>query len=407
MQKKNFQRRDFLKLSAAGIASTAGIMMTKGLLANTNELMSETSTNNSTKMVYRTLGKTGLKVPIVSSGAIPVGNDNLARAIMKSGMVHIDTAHAYNEGKNEEALGKLLKEFKREDFIIATKVKGPFDWDKNEFTKEATTEFILDQFETSLKRLDLKYVDILYLHDISSKSSAMHEPTIKAFKQLKEKGKVRFVGLSTHKNQAEAIEAAIASNFYDVVLTGYNFKQDDALKIKAAIKKASEAGLGIVGMKVFAGHFWDKEKTKPIDRPAALKWALSDENLHTMLISFKSFDQIDEALAAAAKPKMTKKEKEKLEIPKNTTGLYCPGCTTCNGQCIHKLKVPEAMRAYMYAYGYSETRKARKLLDQIELSDTSCKLCPVCNVNCPMGFDVREKIMDVARLRNVPIEFLS
>ena len=162
MQKKNFQRRDFLKLSAAGIASTAGVMMTKGLLANTNELMNETSTNNQTKMVYRTLGKTGLKVPIVSSGAIPVGNDNLARAIMKSGMVHIDTAHAYNEGKNEEALGKLLKEFKREDFIIATKVKGPFDWDKNEFTKEATTEFILDQFETSLKRLDLTYVCLLY-----------------------------------------------------------------------------------------------------------------------------------------------------------------------------------------------------------------------------------------------------
>jgi len=57
MQKKNFQRRDFLKLSAAGIASTAGIMMTKGLLANTNELMGETSTNNSTKWFIAHLGK--------------------------------------------------------------------------------------------------------------------------------------------------------------------------------------------------------------------------------------------------------------------------------------------------------------------------------------------------------------
>ncbi len=406
MSKKNFQRRDFLKLSVAGIAGTAGVMMSKGLFANENKLIDESTKNDSSKMVYRTLGKTGLKVPVVSSGKIPVDNDNLARAILRSGLVHIDSAHVYDEGKNEEVLGRLMKEFKRENFIIASKIKGPFDWDKNEFTKEATTEFLLDQFETTIKRFDLKYIDILYIHDISSKETAMHEPSIKALKILKEKGKVRFTGLSTHKNEAEVIEAAIESKFYDIVLTAYNFKQENVMNVKAAIKKANEAGLGVVGMKVFAGHFWDKEKTKPIDRTAALKWAISDENLHTMLISFKSFDQIDEAIAAAAKPKLTRKEKEKLEIPKNTSGLYCPGCTTCNGQCIYKLKIPEAMRAYMYAYGYNETRKARRLLDRINLSGAPCKLCPVCNVNCPMGFDVREKISDIARLRDVPLEFL-
>ncbi len=79
-------------------------------------------------------------------------------------------------------------------------------------------------------------------------------------RELKKQGKVRFVGMSTHKNEPDIIQAAIDSNFYDVVLTTLNFSQGHADKIREKIALAAEKGIGIVAMKTMAGGFSDKEQ---------------------------------------------------------------------------------------------------------------------------------------------------
>lgn len=61
----------------------------------------------------------------------------------------------------------------------------------------------------------------------------------------------------------------------------------------------------------------------------------------------------------------------------------------------------------MYAYGYRNLEKARFTLDEARLSGLSCADCSVCNINCTAGFNIREKVSDIARLLEVPKEFLK
>jgi predicted aldo/keto reductase-like oxidoreductase len=64
------------------------------------------------------------------------------------------------------------------------------------------------------------------------------------------------------------------------------------------------------------------------------------------------------------------------------------------------------MRAYMYAYGYSNTSMANSLLNELGTNDNPCHECKSCKVECIRNFNIREKISDISRLLNVPSDFL-
>ncbi len=64
------------------------------------------------------------------------------------------------------------------------------------------------------------------------------------------------------------------------------------------------------------------------------------------------------------------------------------------------------MRSYMYAYGYKHPALAKETLHSIDLSSLPCSDCKTCNVQCSMDFDVRNKILDIARIKEVPEVFL-
>ncbi len=65
------------------------------------------------------------------------------------------------------------------------------------------------------------------------------------------------------------------------------------------------------------------------------------------------------------------------------------------------------MRAFMYAYGYRKPERAKETIAQAAPEHLPCGDCASCKVSCVMGFDVKDRIMDVARVRGVPTEFLS
>jgi len=396
-------RRDFIKISAAG---AAGVVMAPAVhAANINEPYNKIFPEKT--IIYRTLGKTGFKVPVISSGAISIDNDNLVRAVMRSGILHIDTAHGYHKGKNEEVLGKLLKDFNRDDFVIGTKVDMPQDEETGLFTEEATTEEFLRKLDISLERLGMESVDILYLHSVENKEGVLNEQMLKALKIAKEKGKTRFTGVSTHKNEPEVIQAAIDSKFYDVVLTAINYQLPHHVDIQTAVKKATDAGLGVIAMKVMAGNYLDKEKKKPVNKTAALKWVLQDENIHTAILTIRTFGDLEEYMAVMENLKLTETEKKDLEYDDTQGSLFCPACGKCQDQCRAHLPIPDIMRAYMYTYGYRDLYKAHDLMTRLNIPDNVCADCGVCTVNCTIGFDVAERISDVARLKSIPSEFLE
>jgi predicted aldo/keto reductase-like oxidoreductase len=386
-----FNRRNFLLLSAT---ATVG-MTAQALQAIPAKKKKE---KKKKKIIYRTLGKTGIELPIVSMGVMRADNPNILKAAYELGIRHFDTANGYQEGRNEEMVGNYFKDIPRDKVIISTKIHPP---------KEGlSTEQFLEKFEESLKRLQMSYVDILYLHACDNKAYTLDPRYLEALRRAKASGKARFVGCSTHMNMAEVMNAAVDSKLYDVVLTSYNFRLKDDVELQKALQRANDAGLGIVAMKNMAGGFLDKEKKKPVNCKAALKWAISNPLIHTCIPGLTNFEMLKENWQVAQNHDLEESEKGDLQLAMNEVGLYCHGCQTCSGQCPKNLPIPDLMRSYMYNYGYSYPAKAQTTVAQLNLSHNPCEGCPGCTVACPNGFDVRERITDIARIKMVPASFL-
>ena len=361
-------------------------------------------------IVIRKLGATGLELPLVSMGVMNADNPNLVAAALDSGIKMLDTAHYYQRGRNEEMVGEVIKDRSRDSFVVATKARASTVdrsevQDSNKATRESEESFI-QKVELSLERLQTDYVDILYLHSCKSREDALDEMALSAMQTLKKQGKIRHIGVSTHSNQAEVIEAALESGVYEVVLTAYNFKTKNREELERAMERAAAKGLGVVAMKTQAGVFWDKERTQPIPMKAALRWALRQDYVHTAIPGFTTFDQLEDDLLVMKEPTLTTEEAASLETQEKLAGLYCQQCGTCLDQCPADLDIPVLMRGYMYAHGYRNLLSAKDVVNGLGRGDLPCATCESCSVNCPQDFDVRERALDVARIGKVPDDFL-
>jgi aryl-alcohol dehydrogenase-like predicted oxidoreductase len=394
-------RRNFLKSAIIGASGTiAG--------ASTIASPGETSNSENTKIITRKLGNTGIEVPIVSMGVMRADNPNLVRAALKTGIKFFDTAHGYQGGNNEVMLGEVFKDYPRDSFIIGTKI-GPDHYNRETGTygPELTKESIIEKFEISLERLQMDYVDILYLHGGRSEKQILNKIVTDAFTEIKKQGKARHLGVSTHSNEPEVVQIIMDSGIYEVVLTAINFKQDHIDQLKEKIALAAEKGIGIIGMKTMAGAFMDREKTMPINCKAALKWVLQDPNVHTTIPGITNIEQLAENISVMENLKLTEEEKNHLKEAGLTAGLYCDGCMECIAKCKKKLPVNDIMRAFMYTYGYNQFDKAYTLLNEIDIPENPCDNCSECPVICRKGFNIRDKIADVVRLKTVPRDFIS
>ncbi len=400
----SINRRKFLLSSVLG---ATGVMAgATGIKSGVNSSIG--GKVEKTNIIFRTLGKTGIKLPVISMGVMRADNPNLVKAALDKGMVHLDTANSYQQGRNEEMVGKVIKDYPRDSYVLSTKVKpGGRDRKTGLYSEKTREEDFLKKFNESMDRLGVEYVDILYHHAVSKREAALFEPVLNAMKKIKASGRAKHLGISTHKNETEIIQAAIDSGVYEVVLTAYNFKQDHLPEMDKMLKKATNAGLGIVGMKNLAGGYLDKEKQKPVNAQAALKWALQNPDMHTLIPGFTNFEQLDDCAAVLTDIQMSSNEKKDLIAAASEQGMYCNACSACVPQCKKELPVPELMRAYMYTYGYRELKKGKDLLVSLDLPVDVCSDCDECTVSCVKNFSVAEKIKDVTRLLDVPSEFIA
>ena len=101
---RNIDRRGFLK---TGIAGAAGIALSPAVIPPVSQSVNE-------NIIYRTLGKTGMKVPVISFGVMRADNPGLCKDAYEKGIKLFDTANGYQNGNNETMLGNILKNYARE-----------------------------------------------------------------------------------------------------------------------------------------------------------------------------------------------------------------------------------------------------------------------------------------------------
>ena len=159
-------------------------------------------------------------------------------------------------------------------------------------------------------------------------------------------------------------------------------------------------------MKTQAGAFLDRERTRPVNHRAAIKWVLSDTNVSTAIPAINNVEQLDMYMSVMSDLQLTPEEEADLSHAWKEQGLYCQQCGKCVPQCPHEAPVPSYMRAFMYAYGYNDPGKAKRAISETSPDDPPCYRCASCSITCEMGFDVKSRIQDVARVRNIPDDFL-
>jgi predicted aldo/keto reductase-like oxidoreductase len=344
---------------------------------------------------------------VVSMGVMNSDSQALVKASLDRGILYFDTAYNYMGGKNEEMLGVVFKNVPRNSFILGTKIPpAGVDRASGKPTSATTAEDFLTKFNTSLTRLGMNYVDILYMHNVSSPDVVSYQPLVNAMRQIKKEGKAKFIGVSTHDLTA-IVDTMVKEGTWDVVLVQHNFNMTNMDARNAAIKKAADAGLGVVAMKTMAGGFLDRERTKPVNTTAALKWVLSNPNIHTTIPGMTNLDHLELNVKVMGDIIMTEQEKKDVLMAQAETGLFCTSCKNCIPGCKLSLPIPDIMRAYMYAYGYTDLKLAHTLLSELSEGDNPCKNCDSCNAVCKKNFNIKEKITDISRLINVPADFIS
>ncbi len=153
-------------------------------------------------MNYRYLGRTGLKVSELCLGAMTFGREAdegtshaMLDAFAAAGGNFIDTANVYTRGVSETILGNWLAKQRREDWIIATKVRFTMGDGVNEVG--LSRKHILYAADQSLKRLQTDYIDLYQVHCWDPGTPL--EETLSTLDTLVKAGKVRYIGVSNYK----------------------------------------------------------------------------------------------------------------------------------------------------------------------------------------------------------------
>lgn len=205
-------------------------------------------------MEYATLGKTGLKVSVVGLGCggpsrLGMRNDpqsaNHAVALVQQGLDlginFLDTAQTYG---TESIVGRAIAGVPRDQVVISTKKTLPSEDDPN---SEAE---ITKGLEQSLKLLGTDYVDVYHLHGVEPKDYGFaKERLLPVLQRLKERGKIRFIGVTegfVPDPSHQMLQSSLAENVWDVVMVGFSMLNPSARK--TILPTTMATGVGVLNM---------------------------------------------------------------------------------------------------------------------------------------------------------------
>ncbi len=347
------------------------------------------------KALSRTLGKTGISLPVVSMGVMNADVPGLIRRAYELGMRHFDTAASYQGGRNEEMVGAMIKDMGvRGDVVIATKVNL-----RGRVGEPQAYTIFRETFEASLKRLQMDHVDILYYHGVGSAEDLRAEGPLRALAELKKEGKARFTGLSTHQATA-VLPEAVRLGVFDVGLVTINYTMASDKALLETIDQAARSGMGLVAMKTQAGGVRRPDPKLPKSLPphsqtALLKWALRNPSFATAIPGVTTYEQLEQNFTVAFNLEYTDAEREFLaDGAFAANAQFCQQCGQCRGDCPLGVDLPTLMRSHMYALQYSNLEVARSTLTSIDPGKglDGCSSCAVCRATCRHDVNIGAKI---------------
>lgn len=381
-------------------------------------------------MEYRILGRTGMKVSVIGIGGEGFENKNYEQCeaiidcAINEGINFIDIYNSNPEVRSN--VGKALSKYPRSSFVVEGHLCSI--WDNGQYRRTRVIDEVVNAFEDFLTRMQLNYVDLGMIHYVDDEkdfNNIFNGEIIKYAKELKEKGIIKHLGLSTHNTDIafKAVETGIIdvilfsinaaydmlpatedvyelfeeSTFKDRIYEGVDPKRD------RLYHTCENAGVALTVMKGYAAGVLLSDKQSPFGKVLTpvqcLHYCLTRPAVASVMVGVLNIEQV---LAAAAYSNASDKEKDYSKVlanaPKSSFSGHCMYCGHC-APCSKRIDIA-SVNKYLDLALIQETvpETLKNHYDLLEHQANECIECGMCMKNCPFGVDIINKMKQAVGL---------
>ena len=361
------------------------------------------------------LGMGNMRLPTVGEHG-PI-DERKARELIEyayeHGVNYYDTAYRYHNGESEQFVGRVLGQYPRDTWHIATKMPGHMMRYQNgrlEFVgylSGHTMALPADIFEDQLERCGVSYFDFYLLHNVCETAYDFYTDeelrVVEYLLEQKKKGRIRHLGFSAH-GRADTIEKFLnwkdCFEFAQIQLNYLDWTLQDAGKKYEVI---TNHGIPVIVMEPCRGGklaTLGEQATKMLKnaRPndSVASWAFrflqSLSNVSVILSGMTTMEQLKDNIDTFSKQgPITEKEKELLQkvVAAMANMVPCTACRYCCEECPQGLDIPKLISMYN-EISFDHPSTMSFTLDAMKEAElpSSCLSCGACAKLCPQEIDI-------------------
>ena len=363
------------------------------------------------------LGLGNMRLPTVGGERRGPIDEEKARAIIEYGYEHgvnyFDTAYRYHGGESEVFVGKVLSQYPRESWHLATKMPGHqmrFSNGRLEFAGYLSGLAVASPaeiFEEQLEKCGVDYFDFYLLHNLCETSYDLYTDedlgVVEYLLAQKEAGRIRHLGFSAH-GRAETIDKFLnwrdGFEFVQIQLNYLDWTLQDAERKYEVITNHSIPVIVMEGCR--GGRLASLDDSaeamlraaRPDDSIAS--WAFgflqSLPNVQVVLSGMTTMEQVVENVKLFSEPEPTTEEEKELlqQVVATMVDLVpCTACRYCCDVCPQGLDIPELISMYNEA-SFENPFILRYTLDAMKEEElpSACLACGECKALCPQDIDI-------------------
>lgn len=359
------------------------------------------------------LGFGCMRLPTKKNSIDEARAEKLIISAIDQGVNYFDTAYVYHYGKSESFLGKVLSKGYRDKVKIATKMPH--------FMVKTTTD--MDKiFNKQLQRLQTDRIDYYLIHmmpDVGTWERLKKIGIEEWIDSKKKNGKIINIGFSFHGVKDQFLKLLDVYD-WDFCQIQYNYLDENNQAGTSGLKYAASKGLPIIIMEPLRGgkivnnlpkevnNIWKSAESQRSAAEWALRWVWNHSEATVVLSGMSNEEQVAENIQIASKAESNSLTPEELtlfdrikEILNQNIKVNCTGCGYCI-PCPAGVDIPACFSMYNEKYSL-KTKKSKMHYLQNTGAITSnpayaslCKKCGKCELHCPQGIPIREKLSEVS-----------
>ena len=369
-------------------------------------------------MEYTMMGKLDERVSRLGFGCMrfpttPEGkiDEPRAEAMLKhayeTGVNYFDTAYFYHNRQSEEFVGRVIKQWPRESFKLATKLPmGIIE----------SVEQAHEIFEGQFKTMDVEYFDYYLLHAINGKKFdwIVENGIIEWLLEEQKKGRIRHLGFSFHDNY-EAFERIITYRDWDFCQIQFNYMDVDIQAGMKGYELAKKLNVPLVIMEPVKGgslatlsedivDMFKAEKPEWSVASWALRWVKSLDNCKVILSGMSDEAQVEDNLATFVDDSVLSEQEMQVvdKVREAIRAKVFVGCTACKYcmPCPFGVDIPRNFRMmndYAMYNNKGGLEWAWKNMKEEERA-SNCRKCGACEKACPQQLPIRQNLAEIAEM---------